>query len=107
MIQNSLLTDSITIRKPVQTFAPGTKQPVFDYEDIANGIPCRFDPKVVSILRDVLGKVPKRSFLVFLNPTEIDENYEVLRESDGELFLVVESKDYYGHHLEVLVETKR
>ena len=107
MIQNTLLPDSITIRKSVQSFAPGTKQPVFAYVDVASGVPCRFDPKGITTVRDMMGKVPKRAFLVFLNVTEIAENYEVRRESDGELFLVIERKDYFGHHLEIVVETKR
>lgn len=107
MIDARLLPDSITIRKPVQSFAPGSKQPVFAYVDVAGSVPCRFDPKGITTVRDVMGKVPKRAFLVFLNETDISENYEVLRESDGELFLVIERKDYFGHHLEIVVETKR
>ena len=107
MIDTRLLPDAITIRKPAQSFAPGSKQPVFAYVDVASGVPCRFDPKGITTVRDVLGKVPKRAFMVFLNATDVAENYEVLREADGELFLVIERKDFFGHHLEIIVETKR
>ena len=107
MISPRLLRDSITIKRPVQSNAPGTLRPVFRHDVIAVGIPARFDPVSVAMQRGVLGQVAKKGFRVFLNPTELAENYVVLREADGKEFAVTEVLDMYGHHLEAMVEERQ
>ncbi|MCX5784588.1 MAG: hypothetical protein NTX59_02770 [Elusimicrobia bacterium] len=107
MIETRLLTENITIRKPVQRFATGTRQPVFDYQAIATGVKARFNPGGTASSRNVLGQTPKHSFRLFLNPTELKENYEVMRESDGELFTVTGVKNFWNHHLEATLEEKK
>jgi len=107
MIEKRLLMDSITIRKPVQTFVTATKKPVFEYQVVAAGVKTRFNPTGTSLNRNTLGQTPKRSFRLFLNPTEIKENYEIVRESDGEVFIVTEVKNFFGHHIEAVIEEKR
>ncbi|HOX22927.1 MAG TPA: hypothetical protein PLL10_05640 [Elusimicrobiales bacterium] len=107
MIERRLLNESITIRKPVQRLVTGTKQPVFDYEVIATGVRARFNPGGTALTRNVMGQTPKRSFRLFLNTTELKENYEVLRESDGEAFTVTEVKNFWDHHLEAALEEKK
>jgi len=107
MIEKRLLNETITIRKPVQRFVTGTKQPVFDYEVIATGVKARFNPGGTASNRNVLGQTPKRSFRLFLNTTELKENYEVIRESDDEVFTVTEVKNFWDHHLEAALEEKK
>ncbi|HOX22174.1 MAG TPA: hypothetical protein PLL10_01815 [Elusimicrobiales bacterium] len=107
MIGKRLLNETITIRKPVQRFVAGTKQPVFDYEVIATGVKARFNPGGTALNRNMLGQTPKRSFRLFLNMTELKENYEVIRESGGETFIVTEVKNFWNHHLEAALEEKK
>ena len=107
MIEKRLLNETITIRKPVQRFVTGTKQPVFDYQVIATGIKARFNPGGTASIRNVLGQTPKRSFRLFLNTTELKENYEVIRESDSETFTVTGVKNFWDHHMEAALEEKK
>jgi len=107
MIEKRLLNERITIRKPVQRLAAGTKQPVFDHEVIATGVKARFNPGGTALNRNVLGHTPKRSFRLFLNMTELKENYEVIRESDGVAFTVTEVKNFWDHHLEAALEERK
>jgi hypothetical protein len=107
MIEKRLLTETVTIRKPVQQFVSGTKQPVFSYETVATGVKARFNPGGTTANRNVLGQTPKGSFRLFLNPTELKVNYEVVRESDGEVFLVTDVKNFWNHHLEAMLEEKK
>ncbi|MFA5138333.1 MAG: hypothetical protein WC728_03790 [Elusimicrobiota bacterium] len=106
MIPERLLPDSITIKKPVQSMAPGTLQPVFRHETVAVGIKARFDPVSVALQRGVLGAIPKRMFRLFLNVTDLKENYLVVREADGRTFTAVEVLDMFGDHLEAALEEK-
>lgn len=106
-IPDRLLPDRITIRKPVQSFVPGSRRPVFEFQVIATGVKARFNPASTGTNQNVLGRTPKKSFRLFLNPTELLENYEVVRESDGEVFVVTEVKDFFGHHLEATLEEKK
>jgi hypothetical protein len=103
-IPDRLLPDRISIRKPVQSMATGTKRPVFSYQTLASGVPARFDPAAVSVPDTVLGKTPRKGFTLFLNPVELKENYEVVDDVSGQIYVVVESKDFHGHHLEVRLE---
>ncbi|HOX22198.1 MAG TPA: hypothetical protein PLL10_01940 [Elusimicrobiales bacterium] len=107
MISKRLLNETVTIRKPVQRLAAGTKQPVFDYEVIATGVKARLNPGATALNRNALGQTPKRSFRLFLNTTELKENYEVIRESDGATFTVTEVKNFWDHHLEATLEEKK
>jgi hypothetical protein len=107
MIESRLLPDLITIRKPVQSMVPGTKTPVFEFQDVATGVRARFNPANTNLSRNVLGQTPKRTFRLFLNLADLKENYEVVRESDGEVFAVTEVKGFFGHHLEAVLEEKR
>lgn len=102
-----LLTELITIRRPVQSFAPGTKTPVHDHQVVASGVRARFNPAPTSMSRTVLGQTPKRTFRLFLNTTDLRANDEVVREADDEAFLVTEVRDFFGKHLEAVLEEKR
>lgn len=108
-IADRLLTDRITIRKPVQTFAPGSKQPVFEYQMVAEHIKARFNPINTDLKPEggLLGRVPKKRFKLFLNPTEIKENYEVVDEANSRVYVVIEVRDFFSHHLESVVEEKQ
>lgn len=107
-----LLTDRITIRKPVQSFVAGTKKPVFEHQVIATGVKSRFNPASTGLDRNVLGQTPRRSARLFMNlvdlpPDGLKENFEVTNEATGESYVVTETKDFFGHHVEVaLSETK-
>ncbi|HAM34559.1 MAG TPA: hypothetical protein DEB40_03390 [Elusimicrobia bacterium] len=108
-IELRLLTDTITIKKPVQTFAPATKQPVFEYQLVAEHVKARFNPVNTDLKPEggLLGRIPKKRFKLFLNPTELKENYEVIDEATGRVHVVTEVKDYFGHHMEASVEEKK
>jgi len=107
IIENRLLPDKITIRKPVQTVVPATKRPVFEFQVIATGIRARFNPDSTAMEKDVLGQVPKKRFQLFLNVAELLENYEVIKEDTGEVFRVMEVLNLFNHHLEVAIEEKK
>lgn len=107
MIAKRLLPDRITIKKPVQSFVAGTKQPIFDFQVLAVSVPARFNPAGTNLSRNVMGQTPKRTFRLFLNPIDLKENYEVARESDGERFTVIEVKNMFGKHLEAVLEEKK
>jgi hypothetical protein len=106
-IPEKLLPDRITIRRPLQTMVPASRRPVFEYQTIATGVKTRYNPANTGINQNVLGRTPKKSFRLFLNPTVLLENYEVVRESAGEVFVVTEVKDFFGHHLEATLEEKK
>jgi len=111
-IPDRLLTDRITIRKPVQSFVVGTKRPVFELQVIATNVRARFNPGSSGLDRNVLGETPKRSARLFINPADLPtdglkENYEVTNALTGESFVVTQVKNLFGHHLEAeLSETK-
>lgn len=106
-IPDRLLKDRISIRKPVQSFVPATRRPVFEFQTAATGVKSRFDPASTAQNRNVLGQTAKQSFKVFLNSADLKENDEIVRESDGKVFVVTEVKEMFGHHLEILVEEKQ
>lgn len=106
-IPDRLLPDRVAIRRPVQSFAPSTKRPVFQFETIASGVRARFNPDKTALNRNVLGQTPKKAFQLFLNPREFHENYEVVDESTGKSYVAVEVKNYFGHHLEAVLEEKK
>jgi len=112
MIPERLLPDRVTLRKPVHSnVGSGTKRPTFRHDQIAAGVPARFDPLSVALNRLVTGQTPKKAFRLFLNVPgagtfDLQENYHVLREADGKLFIVTEVLDLFGHHLEAVVEEK-
>lgn len=108
-IPQRLLTDRITIRKPVQTLVPGTKQPVFEQQLVAEHVEARFNPINTDLKPEgsALGRVPKKRFKLFLNPVELKENYEVVDEATGTVYVAIEVRDFFGHHLEATVEEKK
>jgi hypothetical protein len=111
-LPDRLLTDRITIKKPVQSFVAGTKKPVFEHQVIATNVKARFNPASTGLDRNVLGQTPKRGARLFVNladlPMEgLKENFEVMNESTQENYLVTEAKNFFGHHMEAaLSETK-
>ena len=106
------MTDRITIRKPVQSFVPGTKKPVFTHQVIGTNVKARFNPASTALDRNVLGQTPKRSARLFANHEDLPadglkENFEVVNEATSESYVVTEAKDFFGHHVEAaLSETK-
>lgn len=103
-----LLTDLVTIRRPVQAAVAGTKRPVFERQAVATGVKARINPAGTTMNRNVLGQTPKRSLRLFLNPlADIRENDEIVRESDGRVYVVTEVKDYFGGHLEAALEERK
>lgn len=106
-IPDRLVRDRVSIRKPLQSFVPSTRRPVFEFQTAVSGVKARFDPASSALNRNVLGQTPRKSFKLFLNSTDLKENDEVIRESDGKAFVVTEVKDIFGHHLEAVVEEKK
>jgi hypothetical protein len=106
-IQERLLTDRITVRKPVQSMVPSTRRPVFQFQVFETGVKARFNPNSTNMNREVLGKAPKKSFRLFLNSVDLKENDEIINEATGDVFVVTEVRDYFGHHLEAVLEEKQ
>jgi len=102
-----LLTDRITIRKPVHSQIPSTRKPVFQFLTAATGVKARFNPAGTNLNGTVLGRTPKKSFRLFLNATDLKENDEIVNEATGDIFVVTEVRDLFGHHLEVQLEEKQ
>lgn len=106
-LPDRLLTDSITVLKPVQSFFPSTKRPVFQFNVVQTGVKARFNPASTSLNRNVFGQTPRKTFRLFLNPIDLKENDEVINDATGETFVVVEAKEFFGHHMEVVIEEKQ
>jgi hypothetical protein len=107
-LPDRLLVDSVTIRRPVQTAVAGSKRPVFERLVVVQGVRARFNPAGTSMSRNVLGQTPKRSMRLFVNPpVDLRENDEVVRESNGEVFVVTEVKDFFGGHQEAVLEERK
>lgn len=106
-IPTRLLIDAITIRRSTQTFVPSTRKPVFEFQMVASGVRARFDPASGSLNRNVMGQTPKKAFRLFLNSTDLKENDEVVNEKTGVTFVVTEVRDFYGNHMQALVEAKK
>ncbi|MBI2069453.1 MAG: hypothetical protein HYT79_02545 [Elusimicrobia bacterium] len=106
-ISERLLTERVTIKRPVQSLVPSTRRPVFQFQTIATAVKARLNPASTALNRNVLGQIPKRAFKLFLNPVDLKENDEVIRESDGEVFVVTEVKNLFGHHIEASIEEKK
>lgn len=92
--------DRITIRKPIQSFVPGTKKPVFEYQTVATGVKARFNPASTKLDRNVLGQVPRKAYRLFLNEPVLNENDEVVWEATGRKFTVTQVRALFGHHFE-------
>ncbi len=105
-VPERLLVDRITVRKPVQSFVPGTKKPVFEYRTMTQGVKARFNPASTASERGVLGQVPKRSYRLFLNEPVLSENDEIIWEGVGQKFAVTQVKYMFGHHVEAVLEEK-
>lgn len=107
-----LLVDRITIRKPVQSFVPGTKRPVFEHVVAGTNIKARFNPASTGLDRNVLGQTPKRSARLFVNLDDLPvdglkENFEIVNEVSGAEFIVTEVKNIFAHHLEADLTEKK
>lgn len=107
-LPDRLLVDLLTIRRPVQTAVAGSKRPVFERQIVAQGVRARFNPAGTNMSRNVLGHTPKRSMRLFVNPpVDLRENDEIVRESNGEVFVVTEVKDFFGGHMEAVLEERK
>lgn len=71
------------------------------------GLPARFNPANTALDRNVLGQTPKKTFRLFLNPGDLKENDEVINEATNEVFIAREVKNFFGHHMEAILEEKR
>ncbi|MBI4396709.1 MAG: hypothetical protein HY548_06415 [Elusimicrobia bacterium] len=105
-IPDRLLLDRITLRRPVQSLLPGSRRPVFRYEVVAVQVPARFVATNTALNRGVLGQKAKKIFRLFLNPRELLENWEVVNEATGEVFVVTEAKAPAAHHIEAILQEK-
>jgi len=105
MMENRLFNELITIRKPVQLISE-SKSPVIEYQTTAVDIKARFEPLNTLFNRNVLGNTAKQTFRVFINSIEIKPNYEIIRQSDGMKFSVLEIKNFFEHHTELIIEAK-
>jgi len=106
-----LLNARVTVKAVQHTnVGTGTLRPTYKHVSVATDVPARFDPINVSEQRGVMGNVPKGSFRLFLNVPvppatwTLDENYQVVRQSDSKVFHVSEVLDFNGHHLEAVVQ---
>lgn len=102
-IPERLLIDRISVQRPVQSFVPGTKKPIFDYQTVATGVKARFNPVSTKLDRNVLGQVPRKAYRLFLNEPVVNENDEVVWEATGQKFTVTQVRALFGHHYEAEV----
>src|SRR5260221_74268 len=96
-LEERLLPDRITIRKPVQAMVEGTKRPVFEFEAIATGVRARFNPDRTSLEHTIMGQAPKKRYQLFMNVMDLLANYEIVNEATGEVFLVTEVRNFFNH----------
>jgi hypothetical protein len=111
-IPERLMTERVTVRRPVQSFISGTKRPVFEHEVIATNVRARMNPGSTALERNVLGQTPRQGARVFINlkdlpPGGLKENYEVTNEITGETFVVTEVKNFFDHHFEAMLSERK
>ena len=111
-IPDRLMTERITVRKPVQSFVAGTKRPVFEHEVVVANVKARLNPGSTGLDRNVLGQTPRKSARLFVNladlpPDGLKENFEVTNDATGETFIVTEVKNFFDHHIEAELSERK
>jgi len=103
-LPNSLLIDSVTILRPVRSMATGTKQPIVTETVQATGVRVRIEPLSGGVRETVMGRLPEATHRLFTNSQDVKVN-DVLQ-LGVQKFVVREVGDFFGHHLEAILEQK-
>ena len=106
-LPGALLIHKITIIRQSRGFAPGTKQPIVTESTIGTGIRARFEPLSGSARETVLGRIPEATHKLFLNVANLKQDDIVEDEATLQQFTVREVGDFFGHHMEAILEEKR
>jgi len=106
-LPGALLIDRITVTRQTRGFAPGTKQPIVTETIIGTGIRARLEPLAGSVRETVLGRLPGATHRLFLNAATLQQDDLVTDEATNKQFRVREAGNFFGHHLEAILEEKR
>ena len=106
-VSSSLLIHTVTLTRPVRSYAGGTKQPLVTETVQATGIRARLEPLSGRLQETVLGRIPSATHRLFTNRLDVKENDLVTDEATGQRYVVHQVSNFFGHHLEAILEAKR
>jgi len=105
-VPGSLLIQTVTLTRPVRSYASGTKQPIVTETLQATGIRARLEPLSGRLQETVLGRLPSATHRLFTNRQDIRANDLITDEATGQKYVVHEVSNFFGHHVEAILEAK-
>lgn len=106
-VPGSLLIQAVALTRPVRSYASGTKQPIVTETLQATGIRARIEPLSGRLQETVLGRMPTATHRLFTNRLDVKANDLITEEATGQKYVVHEVSNFFGHHLEAILEAKR
>jgi hypothetical protein len=105
-LPGSLLIQAVTLTRPVHSYASGTKQPIVTETQQAAGIRARIEPLSGRLQETVLGRIPSATHRLFTNRLDVRANDLITEEATGQKYVVHEVSNFFGHHIEAILEAK-
>jgi hypothetical protein len=105
-LPGALLTTRATILRPVRSYASGTKQPIVTETSQATGVRVRLEPLAGELQATVLGRLPTATHRLFTNHADLKPNDVVKDEGSSQKYVVREVGNFFGHHVEAILERK-
>ena len=105
-LPGSVLIQAVTLTRPVHSYASGTKQPIVTETQQAAGIRARIEPLSGRLQETVLGRIPSATHRLFTNRLDVRANDLITEEATGQKYVVHEVSNFFGHHIEAILEAK-
>jgi len=105
-LPGSLLIQAVTLTRPVRSYASGTKQPIVTEMPQATGIRARIEPLSGRLQETVLGRIPSATHRLFTSRQDVRANDLITDEATGQTYVVHEVSNFFGHHIEAILEAK-
>ncbi|MDP3760921.1 MAG: hypothetical protein Q8R01_10445 [Ramlibacter sp.] len=105
-LPGSVLIQAVTLTRPVHSYASGTKQPIVTETLQATGIRTRIEPLSGRLQETVLGRIPSATHRLFTNRLDVRANDLITEETSGQTYVVHEVSNFFGHHIEAILEAK-
>ena len=105
-VPGSLLIHAVTLTRPVHSYATGTKQPIVTETPQATGIRARIEPLSGRLQETVLGRIPSATHRLFTNRLDVRANDLITDQATGQKYVVHEVSNFFGHHVEAILEAK-
>ena len=72
----------------------------------ATGIRARLEPLSGRLQQTVLGRIPSATHRLFTNRLDVRANDLITEEATGQKYVVHEVSNFFGHHIEAILEAK-